>query len=109
MNPLLKIDESLGPSVANPEGKPCFTEAYASQRQFSNGKVLLLKVHLPIMTGDPCVEKCAASSLPWLAKSAPEFTDKILLVTCNEFKTNYTTVELQWLEHLWDHRKLFET
>ena len=20
-----------------------------------------------------------------------------------------TTVELQWLEHLWDHRKLFET
>ena len=24
-------------------------------------------------------------------------------------KISNSTVELQWLEHLWDHRKLFET
>ena len=39
----------------------------------------------------------------------------ILTVTCIHFKeyfsiwTPISTVELQWLEHLWDHRKLFET
>ena len=34
---------------------------------------------------------------------------RIFLVTCKRECASVYTVELQWLEHLWNHENMFET
>ena len=55
--------------------------------------------------------------LPWIMKSFhSEVSNFHNWVKCqNKFKITYViiveaiTVQLQWLEHLWDHENIFET